>query len=573
MMAGKLAFAMAVLALVAAAAEARKSPLVLPNTPQQKANEEAFGSARSYHKPGDAETALDRYLKMPDPEYKWVDTGRRIKGVVSSIKHWTGYVLRLTSQRWLTDADSSCSLWEHDLIVIIPDDVNPTDKLTNFATAQFYISGDNNMTPEQIDPVDEDIAFAANLAVGTKSIGMSLLQVPNQPCVFPTDPKNASRGEDAFIAYTWRHYMDLKRQGDPQADLWPARLPMVKSAIKAMDATQEFIYQCDECGTKGSYPKKFTVFGASKRGWTTWLTGAVDSRVAGIAPIAMDAMNFQETFHLWYRSLGGWSFAIHDYYEEDIMSDLDSPEMASLMAIVDPYAYKDRLKDIPKLVVSGTNDEFFMPYDNHVWWKDMPGTKHTLIAVNADHKDGSWCPMTLPSMITWATGIMHQNDLASNPQLDWQVSYSGEGQDQVAHMSVTLTLVAGSLKPYNVSLVYSGSDPNSKRLDFRWFSVDDVCPGPKVNYHDVTVCVHPYPWLSRPLQATQTTDQQITYEVDFPAPKDTPYAAFFVQFMFPGVTEGIVQYPLVVNTQVANVPNTTNFPDCSGKQCADGKLV
>ena len=109
---------------------------------------------------------------------------------------------------------------------------------------------------------------------------------------------------------------------------------MVKSAIKAMDATQEFIYQCDECGTKGSYPKKFTVFGASKRGWTTWLTGAVDSRVAGIAPIAMDAMNFQETFHLWYRSLGGWSFAIHDYYEEDIMSDLDSPEMASLMAII-----------------------------------------------------------------------------------------------------------------------------------------------------------------------------------------------------------------------------------------------
>ena len=71
MMEGKLAFAMAVLALVAAAAEARKSPLVLPNTPQQKANEEAFGSARSYHKPGDAETALDRYLKMPDPEYKW----------------------------------------------------------------------------------------------------------------------------------------------------------------------------------------------------------------------------------------------------------------------------------------------------------------------------------------------------------------------------------------------------------------------------------------------------------------------------------------------------------------------
>ena len=67
----KLAFAMAVLALVAAAAEARKSPLVLPNTPHQKANEEAFGSARSYHKPGDAETALDRYLKI-SPRWLWI---------------------------------------------------------------------------------------------------------------------------------------------------------------------------------------------------------------------------------------------------------------------------------------------------------------------------------------------------------------------------------------------------------------------------------------------------------------------------------------------------------------------
>ncbi|QDZ23872.1 PhoPQ-activated pathogenicity-related protein [Chloropicon primus] len=567
-------FAAVVLSLHGAVQGRKASPLVLPQ--DEDTSGEAFGSARSYLRESplgeDGTTALDRYLKMPDPEYKWVDTGVRIKGVVSSVKHWTGYMLKLTSQRWLTDADSSCSLWEHDLVVIIPDDVNPTDKLTNFATAQFYISGDNG-PPGKVSPTDEDIAMAANLAVGTKSIGVSLLQIPNQPCTFPADPKKQSRGEDAFIAFTWRRFLDLKKAGDPQAELWPARLPMVKAAVRAMDATQEFIYQCDECGTKGKYPQGFTVFGASKRGWTTWLTGAVDTRVKGIAPIAMDALNFKKTFHLWYQALGGWSFAISDYYAEQIMDEIDTPEMDALMAIVDPIVYKDRLKDTPKLVVSGTNDEFFMPYDNHVWWDDMPGVKHSLIAVNADHRDASWCPMTLPSMIAWAYGIMQHSDVASNPELDWQLSYTGDGANQVANLTVTLSLgSAAALKPTKVNVVYSYSDPDSARLDWRWYSVDKTCPGPTINYHGVNVCVHPYPWIEKPLTPVSTSDAEIVYNYSMPAPSTNPFGAFFVQFFFPGVTEGIVEYPLVVNTQVVTVPNTLPFPDCQGTQCS-GTLV
>ena len=560
------------LALLAALVScARQSPLVLPRRDGGEAQDAIFG-AGSHHREGHDETALDRYLKMPDPEYKWVDTGDRIKGVVSSVKHWTGYVLRLTSQRWLTDADSSCSLWEHDLVVIIPDNVNPTDKLTNFESAQFYIAGDNG-PPGSVEPTDEDIFFAANLAVGTQSIGLALMQVPNQPCTFPTDPKNASRSEDAFIAYTWKHYIDLKNAGDPTAELWPARLPMVKAAVRAMDATQAFIYQCEECGTQGKMPKSFTVFGASKRGWTTWLTGAVDSRVIGIAPIVMDALHFQKTLHMWYRSLGGWSFAVKDYYEEDLMGEIDGPGLTDLMGIVDPIVYKDRLKDVPKLIVTGSNDEFFMPYDNHEWWSEMPGAKHLFIGVNADHRDASWCPMTLPSMVTWATGIMHGNQ-AVNPQLDWNWWYEGEaGPGQIARINVTLTLGEGALKPNNVSVIYTQSDPTSKRLDFRWYSVDEDCKGPTIDGGDgVKLCVHPIPWLGRPLSPVEESETVLRYTAEMPAPTQSAFGAFFVQFMFPGVTEGIVQYPLVVNTQVVTVPTTVPFPDCAGAAC-NGQLV
>ena len=58
--------------------------------------------------------------------------------------------------------------------------------------------------------------------------------VPNQPVVFKDDPARKPRTEDDFIAYTWDKFL---RTGDEK---WPARLPMTKSAVRAMDAVTAF---------------------------------------------------------------------------------------------------------------------------------------------------------------------------------------------------------------------------------------------------------------------------------------------------------------------------------------------
>ena len=94
-----------------------------------------------------------------------------------------------------------------------------------------------------------------------------------------------------MVAYTWRKFIDLKRAGDPNADMWPLRLPMVKAVVRAMDATEDFLSKCDECIKRPDKTTSFITMGASKRGWTTWLTGAVDKRVIAMAPIVMDAAN------------------------------------------------------------------------------------------------------------------------------------------------------------------------------------------------------------------------------------------------------------------------------------------
>jgi PhoPQ-activated pathogenicity-related protein len=66
-------------------------------------------------------------------------------------------------------------------------------------------------------------------------------------------------------------------------------------------------------------------------------------RVMMIGPIVLDALNFIKFTHHQFKSYNGWSFALSDYYDEDIMDRLDTPEMQLLAEQEDPYYFLDRL--------------------------------------------------------------------------------------------------------------------------------------------------------------------------------------------------------------------------------------
>ena len=71
---------------------------------------------------------------------------------------------------------------------------------------------------------------------------------------------------------------------------WLLRFPMVKASVRAMDMVSEF----SQKNLNGPEIDQWGVLGGSKRGWTTWLVGAVDpERVKMIAPIVLDCLNFQ----------------------------------------------------------------------------------------------------------------------------------------------------------------------------------------------------------------------------------------------------------------------------------------
>ena len=99
-----------------------------------------------------------------------------------------------------------------------------------------------------------------------------------------------------MIAYTWDKFL---RTGDER---WPARLPMTKAVVRAMDAMTAFCASAG--GRRRATVDRFVVAGASKRGWTTWTTAAVDPRVVAIAPIVIDVLNVEPSFEHHYRAYG-----------------------------------------------------------------------------------------------------------------------------------------------------------------------------------------------------------------------------------------------------------------------------
>src|SRR5207245_2398831 len=157
----------------------------------------------------------------------------------------------------------------HWLIIVTP------EKVTS-ETSFLYITGGHNGG----DPPKSADSLVLQIAEATHSIVAELRMVPNQPLVFHND--GVPRKEDDLIGYTWDQYL---KTGD---DTWPARLPMTKSAVRAMDCVQEFF--ASEQGGKHKI-EKFVVAGGSKRGWTTWCTAAVDRRVSAVIPLVIDILN------------------------------------------------------------------------------------------------------------------------------------------------------------------------------------------------------------------------------------------------------------------------------------------
>jgi PhoPQ-activated pathogenicity-related protein len=428
-------------------------------------------------------TPLDDYVAAPDANYRY-SLSKTIEG-----KGYKAYVLDMTSQSWRTKEEVDNIFWKHWLTVIMPDKVQ-SDK------ALLWITGGSNDRPA---PNEAD-SMLAGIAMKSNAIVAELRMVPNQPLVFPDGGR--PRYEDGIIAYTFNKFIET---GD---ETWPLLLPMVKSAVRAMDTIQSHVKDV----TKGKLDvKEFVVSGASKRGWTTWLTAAVDKRVIAIVPVVIDVLNMSDQMRHHYSAYGFYSDAIKDYQEMDIFSRLDTEEGKKLRAFIDPYEYIARYT-LPKFMINSPGDQFFLPDSARFYFHDLPGAKYLRYVPNTDHglKDSD----APESLLVFYVSILKGLPL---PKFGWRLGDNG----------LVVRNISGKLKRVNLWQV-----SNAEKRDFRLETIGPV-------------------WRS-----SLVTAERGSYVAQISQP-DKGWTAFFAELIY----DSGFDTPYKFTTQVYVVPDTLPFAE------------
>ncbi len=366
------------------------------------------------------ETALDRYIAKPDPAYDWQHYHSAYEWGVST------HFITMQSQTWRAPNEVDRTLWEHDMMIGIPQ-----GSIAQLGTtAILFIDGGSNRNTHPEEP--EPILNVATLIAGMPIVRVT--QIPNQPLYFADEPQNR-RVEDEILAYSLRKFLDT---GDEE---WPVHVAMTKAAVRAMDTAQAFM------SAQGWNIEDFIVVGGSKRGWATWLVGAVDPRVKAMVPASIDVLQLNAQMKHHWESYGFYAPAVHDYADLEVFCRGTGRAGEALRRIIDPYEYRDRYT-MPKLLLNSAGDQFFMPEGSRFYYQDLPEPKLLRYSFNTDHSQFD------AGVILGAVSYVRSIQLNTpQPQYRW------------AHIPEWGAIIVKAETPVRRAILWHATNPNAR--DFR----------------------------------------------------------------------------------------------------------
>ena len=197
------------------------------------------------------------------------------------------------------------------------------------------------------------------------------------------------------------------------------------------------------------------------------------------------------------------------------MSWMGRPEFRTLVKMVEPYEYRDRLT-LPKFIMNSGGDQFFLPDSSQFYFDDLPGEKYLRYVPNTDHslKQSDAAESLLAYFQSIVTGTRR-------PKFSWTFEKDGAIR------------VHATDRPTEVRL-WQATNPNAR--DFRFETLGPV-------------------WVSTPI-----TDQgEGVYLGIVPKPA-LGWRAFFLEMTFPSGG----RYPFKFTTPVRVFPNVLPFPPPKG---------
>lgn len=387
---------------------------------------------------------------------------------------------RMISQSWSPGGLVQPAQWQHHVDMYLP--AHPVkshhalivvNNGTNYPNGVIKAEQRNEFSPEML----------VSIARATKTIVISVSNIPNQYLTYGTDNKPLK--EDDSVARSWSLFMDnpaLRTRASvhiPMATAVSQAIRVAKHELKAQGIT------------------RFIVTGASKRGWSSWLTFISDPDVDAVVPFVIDLLDTRAALTHMYRTYGGnWPIVFYPYYQQGIDKAINTSAFQELMKIEDPMQYlaagqSTQLNKV-KYIVNASGDDFYAPDNARFYYDALPGEKSLRVVPNTNHN--GILKHVERTLVTFVNRFMKNKPL---PQLT--VKLKGDA------LSVTF-----SEKPVTVKR-WTASNPEAR--DFR-YACDIQYQGIKValpNHGPISLS------LSSPNSGWQATFVEATFKDGFVA--------------------------------------------------------
>ncbi|CAF0845371.1 unnamed protein product [Brachionus calyciflorus] len=325
----------------------------------------------------------------------------------------------------------------------------------------------------------------------------------------------------------------------------PILFPMTKAVKRCMDMVVK------ELRANGiQFSERFIVSGASKRGWTAYLTAAVDPRVFAVVPIVFDLININVNFHAQFRSLGGkYSFALKDYYNYELSKKIDTVEANELLKLVDVNMYLQNLRDKTIYMIVATGDEFMMPENLQHFIGNLKIQTNNSVYIRVLDSN-HYLTGQENSLMLSIKGFLFLLSLGPTffPKFDWKFSNSltlGKIDGKISNLE--------AFESYEF-VSYSARTANKKRIDFR----KNTLNGPQQ-----------IKWMRNNLvKSSRITKRSLSRSVSVKISKSN-YVGFYLEtrLKFKGEQEYFV-----FSTNINIAPDTYPIKDCKGFAC-EGQII
>ena len=152
---------------------------------------------------------------------------------------------------------------------------------------------------------------------------------------------------------------------------------------------------------------------------------------------------------------GDYSEQIADYTKKGLIRQGNlNPREALLISVVDPFTYRRQLT-LPKLLINGTNDRYWVVDAAKLYWDDLAGPKYTLEIPNAGHGLDGGRDVVLATI---AAFFRHAVAGTPWPSLDWSET---EGEKD-------LSLSVRSTPKPKTARLWIAHSPTKDLRDAKW---------------------------------------------------------------------------------------------------------